>query len=391
MILCAVVPEFPVARAIHEWLLAKRAWKQFFEFAERDNVTWTKAHCFFANSGGFVLSFSESCEQLDSDPELKSSSQLDFDANQARTKLENFALDVKKSDSMYGFSGWRVLESNREIASQAITQCIRHGRDLKEPFQKELVPLQGNYWIMNSNQLFFCRKIGLIGTLPDIPEDIINEMGQSDAMIKLFTAAQVSWMILQVIIRASRSLYISQLEISTVAFAVCTIIAYVFWLNKPQNPVLAIPVDCQRKPTTTECISFAELALWRENELQVSILEHINENPLLFWSLGSFGAVIFGSIHFFAWNFSFPTTIERDMWRASSIIMTALPPLGTIFVRFLHFEGFPQDAVDIAGRGVSLLYGCARLLVCIEIFRSLIHLEPGVFMTTWTRNIPHIA
>lgn len=39
------------------------------------------------------------------------------------------------------------------------------------------------------------------------------------------------------------------------------------------------------------------------------------------------GGVIFGAIHTAAWNFDFPTPIERTLWRIASVLSTALLPV----------------------------------------------------------------
>jgi hypothetical protein len=49
------------------------------------------------------------------------------------------------------------------------------------------------------------------------------------------------------------------------------------------------------------------------------------------------GGVIFGAIHIAAWNFDFPTSIERTLWRIASVLSTALLP-----VMYLSLEYFVQ-------------------------------------------------
>ena len=407
MLLCVIAPEIPVTLSMVEWLAARGNCKRFSEFSKHDNVQWTKAHCFFANSGGFVLHFPESYDTLDMNPE--SQMQLDLDGNKSTVSDQNsvastsrrvcaelkaFESRVKICESRYGSSGWNILKSNRDIIIKAITQQVNNNTSLKETFDSSLVNLQGNYWIMNTNQLFYCREIGLVGMLPDIPEDTIGQMGQSDTFVKLIAAAQVFWMLFQVIIRASRSLHISQLEISTVAFAICTILAYGSWLDKPQNPVLTVPLHCQRMPTSAESIGFAGLTAHKRHLLRVSSLEATPKEGINrlwgtansfvdFWSLGAIGAVVFGSIHFLAWNSSFPTLIEKYMWRVACIMLVVIPLSGTSFSLFLTSEGFPPHVIDVLVTVFVILYTIARLFVWVEIVRSLRHLEPEVFKTTW--------
>lgn len=53
-----LAPEWPFASALKDLYALKQMEKNFNGYKTRDNVDWTLTHCYFADMGGFVLSFS---------------------------------------------------------------------------------------------------------------------------------------------------------------------------------------------------------------------------------------------------------------------------------------------------------------------------------------------
>lgn len=109
------------------------------------------------------------------------------------------------------------------------------------------------------------------------------------------------------------------------------------------------------------------------------------------------GSVIFGGIHVAAWNLSFPTPIEKILWRTASIMSTALLPimyflflLDYVLLRYRFkwrlFRYRKYLNIIIGG-----LYVIARLVLLVEIFRTLFYLPEDAYITTWASNIPHIS
>jgi len=76
---------------------------------------------------------------------------------------------------------------------------------------------------------------GHIKRLPQITKEEINNQSKSDIFTKLVTAVQVFSFIVQVVIRRSRNLAISQLELAVTAFSVCAMITYISTLYQPKG------------------------------------------------------------------------------------------------------------------------------------------------------------
>ena len=82
--------------------------------------------------------------------------------------------------------------------------------------------LQSRYWALDRWQWEAIRTHG-IATLPDIPEWLLEKLDGSSAVTKSLAIIQGFYLILQLSVRAVLGHPSSQLEISALAFAVCSI------------------------------------------------------------------------------------------------------------------------------------------------------------------------
>ncbi|KAF8646101.1 hypothetical protein AX16_007388 [Volvariella volvacea WC 439] len=112
--------------------------------------------------------------------------------------------------------------------------------------------------------------------------------------------------------------------------------------------------------------------------------------------------VLFGGIHVFGWNFEFSTNFERDIWRASSIIVTVEPILITCGIAIAVSLENDDDAsvvlqyVKIAMVSVLLIIGIvaytfARIALLVLPLFALRNLPSSAFQNVkWADYIPHI-
>jgi hypothetical protein len=133
------------------------------------------------------------------------------------------------------------------------------------------------------------------------------------------------------------------------------------------------------------------------------------------FTAGSIGAsIMFESFHCIAWNFVFPTNVEKFLWRLSSRL-TILIPLGFTILwltialctgsygmpdekgkrrrELAFFSKTPRGAVMMV---ILFLFGLgyilARLYAIVEVFRSLFFLPPEAFKTTeWLSALPSVG
>lgn len=142
-----------------------------------------------------------------------------------------------------------------------------------------------------------------------------------------------------------------------------------------------------------------------------SVLGYVN-----LWGLMTiFFCLLFGGLHCLAWNFHFPTPIERLLWRICSIVIACSIPVSWLFthaVAFIIQRVFPGAWYDFVqarnyfspghvkisllrpetvlhGLGL-LLYVVARLYLMVEVFSSLRSQPKDVYKTVeWTNFWPH--
>lgn len=69
--------------------------------------------------------------------------------------------------------------------------------------------------------------------IPDISEDEILDKSKANGLAKFIVCVQATWFCIQCVNRLALSLSISLLELNTFAHAICTLIIYILWWNKP--------------------------------------------------------------------------------------------------------------------------------------------------------------
>lgn len=103
------------------------------------------------------------------------------------------------------------------------------------------------------------------------------------------------------------------------------------------------------------------------------------------------GAMLFGRVHLWAWNFGFPTRIELWIWRGCGIWTIVWGPavvlLGLLLGRSEILEARHLIIIQI----LTLLYILTRLALLAEGFRTLLYLPEDAFISTWASEIPHVG
>ena len=69
--------------------------------------------------------------------------------------------------------------------------------------------------------------------IPDISEEQIHDKSKASGLAKSLVCMQASWFCIQCIYRLAHNLSISLLELNTFAHAICTLLIYLLWWNKP--------------------------------------------------------------------------------------------------------------------------------------------------------------
>ncbi|KAH8164088.1 hypothetical protein CIB48_g4146 [Xylaria polymorpha] len=195
-----------------------------------------------------------------------------------------------------------------------------------------------------------------------ISESDIEDKSKGDSLVKTIAVLQALRLALDCIARSTQQLAISTLEIATLAYLPCSLLAYYFWWCKPLDVQAPIPVSismskgaCVNLKSVQEMVDgSSSTASTSEADMKPEFL-HFNHPPLRIkrqryhsfplakkiWHLGmpnfkeedewvkslpdcyfadlgfmvSLGSIAFGAVHFAAWNFEFKTPLERLLWR----------------------------------------------------------------------------
>lgn len=213
-----------------------------------------------------------------------------------------------------------------------------------------------NPYHLLASDLVALREASFLTRLPYITTAELNDRNKSDSFVRLIAIVQILWMIIQIIVRAARHLAIFQLEIAVAGLAVCAMTIYGLNWEQPkgvQTPytLLAyrgnIPkavlesVGNERLTTDNFLGSFISILTWDQFSTKwapgspvpnhFSLVESSSRSTRLSKEAGILvGGMIFGAIHISAWNFVFPTLLEKKNFGGRS----------ALFVRQSHYSSF---------------------------------------------------
>ncbi|KAK3342075.1 hypothetical protein B0T25DRAFT_626451 [Lasiosphaeria hispida] len=208
---------------------------------------------------------------------------------------------------------------------------------------------------INVNQLHYLVAHGYIDySTIHLSLGEINDRNKFDSMSRLLSFVQLLWTTVNIIARAVNGLYITTLEITTIAFVFCSLCTYVFWREKPSGvtePIHIVPNatmanilikagPISAKPYRLTPMDFADRRPhwfgvtwdWAMRVGSVCGVDfHNTKRPVdklwddEFAELGLSGnlalALIqfgFAGIHLAAWNFRFPTACEKALWHIAT-------------------------------------------------------------------------
>ena len=403
MLITILAPELLIAISWHDLIIAWRTHGKLRQFAEEDEVPWTMTHTLLANMGGFVIR-SQQDKRTESRLKGGDSKPDDSDAiaaivptvlarNPAKASIEltDHAEVTSTACDLPRMSDEREFSSNgAEVASEPLPNPCH----------------------VTAEDIFILRQSEHLKKLPHITEDEINDRSKSNSFVKAIAVTQILWMVVQIIVRTSRGLAITQLEIAVMAFSVCAVILYIFNWRKPKGIKTTFPlaifsgdipdaIERQIRVGYDNCWrlshGFLPDSAFR-NQRAGNPIRNDNGDDWSLLSLGLFfGCSIFGGIHIAAWTFHFPSRVELILWRVASIWCTVFALVTTLLASIMGivevFFVFDDDdrLVNGFGRIFLALYVICRFILLVEIFRTLLFLPPDAFIATSASNIPHLA
>jgi hypothetical protein len=297
---------------------------------------------------------------------------------------------------------------------------------------------------------------------PTLDKKELEDKSKADGFAKLLTCLQITWLLLQLSARLVQKLPITTLELTTLTYVICGLACFWQWKHKPLEVTTPTPIICERsiqEILDASTNSEEQLSLARTR----SGIPYSQLNPLDFVDNGSpswtfnvqpflgfefskreFPAprfandrfpmiglgyevglymlltLAFFAIHICAWNFVFPTTMERLIWRIASCSI-----LGSMIVIWIAegiqdfhrygrwrrlFSRLSGNPTELRGREEAMMapdfvptwefwvfvpsttvYFTARAFVLVEMFVSLRAQPTGAYEDIqWSRFVPHI-
>ncbi|CAP86135.1 Pc20g08060 [Penicillium rubens Wisconsin 54-1255] len=380
---------------IQETILKAR----FAEYQDKDGVPWSDSHIHYANMGGFPIQFADSDPVTDTQ-EIPSIADL---PKGIRTP-QMLQKSMQRISNAIGKIDWALDRSNIltiEKANTMVSQGYRKEEGIfNMPYTdwvRNLTLLCGNLWVVDANQLLLARELGIIEKLPYVSHDSLDDHSNGDLVVKMLALLQISWVFIQLGVRLSRNLPTSQLEIFTLSFAICSSITYITLINKPQDVRTSYTIKAVRHPSAEDLIYMAnagplgsgpKYSVWIPND--ATHRDVLKKEPGHVVSMAClFALLLFGGAHCVAWNFEFPTALERLFWRLSSVVTGVAMPfgylldqiLGPVWLKVIKAESQPK-ILELVERALMVLivvvFVLARLFIAVEVVRSLAFLPPDL-------------
>lgn len=378
MVLTVLMPEYLMGKAFNEWLNVLAVGRNTGAWE-----TWDPIQIYLANMGYFVLDVGD-------------------EASDERH-------DSRPPDSL----------PNPRSSSSLIN----------------MARLRYRYWAVSFSELRVAIIYGVIDRA-DIPHDQLEKLDRSGVLVKALALIQVIYLVVQLVARKVAGLPSSQLEIATLAFAVSSAVTYILYWDRPQGVETVHIIKANSSQSSTSRVLLREtrdkmadsgpMYLWfGRHSLRApehgpvpipnddnhrldrypgySLLWMLtgNNDEMAILAFGSvFGGIVFGGLHCLAWNFDFPTPMEKTLWHVCSVMIVTLPAAAIIplsaWMLLNPRDNSPKEGwarTVVAGLilvGLILpYYIVARLFILFEVFRTLLYLPPEAHIETWSGVFPH--
>lgn len=395
-----IAPEYILTKAVLNWAHARSQLRLLHKSVPETRGPIVSTHMLFADMGGFVVEYCEGCTRSES-----SNGTSDFDTfithqncNQKRLASSTHPSEASK----------KSLAEVRDEHSDVERKYRHPPKDKKSTEQAADHSWQTRYWHMSSIALRKALEDGTLSpTLPSTEE--IFDKSKGDIFTKGVAVLQIAYYLLTLLVRVGLHLAISQLELGTTGFTIFAILMYSFALSKPKSVYTSIVLrkcdgelsNSSKRRADPEDANFSWWSVADPSEPP-----HNDELPLqdsysntLFLDVGAAACTLIAATILSGWHLSFPTMIDVWLWRIAGLLHVAVP---AVFV-IRHTTGILLDytspdkslthrsLVAVVSGGSLVVYVLARLIVIVEMFRTLFYLPPSAFVTTWTAELPHFG
>lgn len=360
-----------------------------------------------------------------------------------RTKLKWAILALFGPEFLSGFAGaqWSIARRSKRLFQDCGINWT-----MRQSFLADMggvrVKLEDDEFPVTSKQIFVLVKLGLV-KIDTMSTAAIDDRSKADSVTKLITVVQTVWFILQCLARLKQQIGITTLELSTMAFVVCTIGTNIMWWSKPKDvfvPVI-LTIDCTLEallamvgPAILDAKTEAKNWKWSPletfDDLRPNLLIDVGQylprtnsfdlsqeaqkirlrNDRLpplerDWPLNCFLFLLslsFTAVYVAGWNISLPTHTERIIWRICTVMLFffvfafwAIDAGVELYQRKNKVSGDEKVAVTPVKMAlysvIVISYVIIRFYILVEPFVCLRSLRANSFRTIqWSSFIPHI-
>jgi len=255
----------------------------------------------------------------------------------------------------------------------------------------------------------------------------LQDRSKGDVISKSLAALQAGWFILSCISRGASHLALTELEVSTLAFAIVSLVLYILWWDKPQSVGVQILIHPSLK-LADDKMTFGEQE--KDDHMLHLLLAPLGGTarsdwrtqsrvPSMWWTDSEFesrlgtvesqrrillpSAIIglfFGAVHCIAWSFYFPTIMERTLWRVCAVAVGIGPAFVLLLMTILVFLG-EKDIISkylatwlfgiLAFFLPYLAFFAARIGLLVLSLMALREIPSSAYQTVpWLSYIPHL-
>jgi hypothetical protein len=232
----------------------------------------------------------------------------------------------------------------------------------------------------------------------------LQDPSKASGLAKLLTCVQAFWFCSQCIARLSQNMAVSLLELNTFAHCVSAFFIYVFWWHKPYDAATHAYIDTSGLPEIfrTELSShghedeFTHIST-RTNNMADSMFSSTD------WALAGFWRplimvltfFVYGAMHLLAWQYHFPTSAERIIWRCASIATASSGSIVLLTVvrgrDWVLADNHARRSLQSVIYSFGLVAIAARSFLVIESFRALPNSPVSIYeVPRWSAYVPHI-
>lgn len=305
--------------------------------------SWSTAHGHFLQMGGFRLRITI-CE--------------------LRDLLRRH--ESRYSDASVRHSGGDNITSH-DLISSALEQDSSDG-DHKGAIIERVLNFQDFKQLLAANIIPF----------PTVTEDEIMNLGKGDTLSKLIALIQLTWFLLQIVMRAVRGIAITELELTTVALIVTNSAMYFFWWSKPVNVGFPVVIQTRGVEKLLSTAPYAKLDYWGMS-YEFDIRKHI------FASMAYTTQRIFASLKSALREFAnLPSHIFTEVTKSPehlrSLIqyLSSVPSLNNAYLGKLPTGGHESGSLHIEQEGARRKVSLATALRNWEGFLMLKKFSPSI-------------